>query len=70
MSDPNTHGPGFEIVATCDIDELFAKYAASRKRLPDPTPIKPGSDNASTAYRAGVEDEYIDRMETRHGGEW
>jgi hypothetical protein len=32
--------------------------------------IKPGSAAASAAFKAGREDEYIDRMRNRFGGEW
>lgn len=31
-------------------------------------PVRPGYGQA--AYRAGCEDEYIDRMNARYGGEW
>jgi hypothetical protein len=36
------------------------------------TPIvaKPGSQNAAAAHKAGCEDEYIDAMQGRYGGEW
>ena len=32
--------------------------------------IKPGNRAASAAFKAGREDEYIDRMRNRYGGEW
>lgn len=32
--------------------------------------IKPGSYYARQAYKAGREEEYIDRMRSRYGGEW
>jgi hypothetical protein len=32
--------------------------------------LRPGNAAARAAFRAGREDEYIDRMRTRHGGEW
>jgi len=35
-----------------------------------PIVIKPGSQHASAAFKAGAEDEYIDRMRGRFGGEW
>jgi hypothetical protein len=35
-----------------------------------PLVIKPGRMNASLAYRRGREDEYIDRMRSKYGGEW
>jgi hypothetical protein len=35
-----------------------------------PLVIKPGYIHARAAYRAGREDEYIDRMQSRYGGEW
>ena len=35
-----------------------------------PIVIKPGSQHAAAAYRAGREDEHIDAMNSRYGGEW
>jgi hypothetical protein len=35
-----------------------------------PLVIKPGNQHARAAFRAGREDEYIDRMRSRYGGEW
>ena len=35
-----------------------------------PLAIEPGRMNASRAFRTGREDEYIDRMRSRYGGEW
>jgi hypothetical protein len=32
--------------------------------------IKPGNQAAAAAFRLGREDEYIDRMRSRYGGEW
>jgi hypothetical protein len=32
--------------------------------------IKPGNGAAAAAFKAGREDEYIDRMRNRYGGEW
>jgi len=32
--------------------------------------IKPGSQHANAAFKAGREDEYSDRMRQRYGGEW
>ena len=32
--------------------------------------IKPGNAYARAAFRLGREDEYIDRMRSRYGGEW
>jgi hypothetical protein len=32
--------------------------------------IKPGSQHASAAFKEGAEDEYIDRMRSKFGGEW
>ena len=31
---------------------------------------RPGSQHAAAAYKAGREDEYIDAMNSRYGGEW
>jgi len=35
---------------------------------PCPVPVKPGYGQA--AFKAGCEDEWIDRMQSRYGGEW
>jgi len=35
-----------------------------------PIVIKPGSQHSAAAYKAGREDEYIDRMKSRYGDEW
>jgi len=32
--------------------------------------VRPGSVAARAAFKAGREDEYIDRMKARYGGEW
>jgi len=32
--------------------------------------VKPGNAAAAAAFKAGREEEYIDRMRTRFGGEW
>ena len=32
--------------------------------------IKPGTQHAQAAFRAGREDDYSDRMRSRYGGEW
>jgi len=37
---------------------------------PCPAPVRPGSHNAAAAFRLGCEDEWIDRMNARYGGEW
>jgi len=39
------------------------------QQLP-PLTIKPGSQHARDAMRAGRDDEYSDRMRARYGGEW
>lgn len=33
-------------------------------------PVRPGSHNAAAARRYGCEDEWIDRMNAKYGGEW
>ena len=43
--------------------------AAKHVQLP-PLTIKPGSHHAAAAFREGREDEYIDRMRSKYGGEW
>ncbi len=50
-----------------DIAEVLEPKAEAR---PCPAPVRPGSHNAAAAYRLGCEDEWIDRMATRYGGEW
>lgn len=37
---------------------------------PCPVPVRPGNHNAQAAYKSGCEDEWIDRMSARYGGEW
>jgi hypothetical protein len=32
--------------------------------------VKPGSQHAQAAFKAGMEDEYIDRMKGRYGGDY
>ena len=32
--------------------------------------IAPGNQHAQAAFKEGREDEYIDRMKSRYGGEW
>ena len=34
------------------------------------TPVRPGSHNAMAAFAAGCEDEWIELMKARYGGEW
>ena len=41
-----------------------------RPTEPLTTPALPGAHNAAAAYRAGCEDEYSNRMQSRYGGEW
>lgn len=38
--------------------------------LPGSDGIRPGNDAAGAAFKAGREDEYIDRMKARYGGNW
>lgn len=35
---------------------------------PCPVPVRPGL--GQQAYKAGCEDEWIDRMQSRYGGDW
>lgn len=37
---------------------------------PCPAPVRPGWHNAAAARRLGCEDEWIDRINARYGGEW
>ena len=53
--------------ATCTTD--IGAAIESKKELP-PLVIKPGSQHANAAYKAGREDEYSNRMKARYGGEW
>jgi hypothetical protein len=52
------------------IDGLLAEIAAKRDSRPDPCVIQPGSQHAAAATKAGLEDEYSNRMAYRFGGEW
>jgi hypothetical protein len=47
-------------------DEVDATPAGESR--PCPVPVCPGYGQA--AYRAGCEDEWIDRMAAKYGGEW
>lgn len=38
--------------------------------MPGSDGIRPGSEAAQAAFKAGREDEYIDRMKARYGGNW
>lgn len=63
-------------------EEAIKKHRAEELRLqpeepelppvvearPCHVPVRPGYGQA--AYRAGCEDEWIDRMASRYGGEW
>lgn len=54
-----------EVVTRKATDELLAfAYAVDLPRL------VPGNAAASAAFRAGLEDEYIEGMKARFGGEW
>lgn len=44
--------------------------APADEARPCPVPVRPGIHNAAAAYRNGCEDEWIDRMNARYGGEW
>jgi hypothetical protein len=46
-----------------DIGQVLDEPAA-------PLVIKPGTQHARAAFRAGREDDYSDRMRSRYGGEW
>jgi hypothetical protein len=59
-----------EIVAVSNVDELLAEIAAKRNARHDPCVIQPGSHHAAAATKAGLEDEYSNRMAYRFGGEW
>jgi hypothetical protein len=39
-------------------------------RIPTPLSVPATPGNAAAAYRNGCEDEWIDRMNNRYGGEW
>lgn len=62
MSD---HPRDEETVVEGETQPVEAKPAEPR---PCPVPVRPGY--AQSAYRAGCEDEWIDRMQSRYGGEW
>lgn len=52
------------------LDEAKEQPVEQADARPCPVPVKPGAANAAAAYRAGCEDEWIDRMNARYGGEW
>lgn len=43
---------------------------ANRRARRCDAPVKPGSHNAAAAYRLGCEDQWIDEMANRYGGDW
>ena len=47
-----------------------AEQPVEGEARPCSTPIRPGAHNAAAAYRRGEEDEWIDSMASRYGGEW
>ena len=73
MSDPiydqdaiNRHRSQEAQTFEADMAKVLEPEAANDAR-PCPVPVRPGSHNAAAAYRAGCEDEWIDRMESRYG---
>lgn len=50
-----------------DLGEVLEPKQEAR---PCPAPVRPGANNAAAARRLGCEDEWIDRMSGRYGGEW
>lgn len=62
------------------LDDLAAEIASERATMePDigkfleaarEIAIKPGHQHARNAMRAGMDDEYSNRMKARYGGEW
>jgi len=54
----------------------IANEPAEAEQIPaaaDATPVisaRPGSQHAAAAYKAGREDEYIDAMKSKYGGEY
>ena len=53
-----------------ELKALMAEIAARSGPKFDPVVIKPGSQHAAAAFKAGEEDEYSNRMNYRYGGEW
>lgn len=51
-----------------DAAREWAEYRANQARFP--VKPRPGHHNAAAAAKAGREDEYIDAMKNRYGGEW
>lgn len=47
-----------------------AEQEPAGEARPCDAPVRPGSHNADAAYRAGQEDEWIDAMQSRYGGDW
>lgn len=56
----------------CDRQAEMSAYRDDRDAAEAPPRMiaKPGSQWAQAAYKAGREDEYIDVMKSRYGGEW
>lgn len=51
-----------------EVETKTAPLPEPRDARPCPVPVRPGFGKA--AYKAGCEDEWIDRMKSRYGGEW
>jgi len=71
-----------ELTLRCETHPVCERHTATLRSLlermttpparplpPSPT-IKPGNLHAREAYKRGTEDEYIDGMQNRYGGEW
>lgn len=69
MSEPVRDPDGLERYLG-QLDHEQPEHLPTAEARPCPVPVKPGSHNAAAAYRAGCEDEWIDRMAARYGGEW
>ena len=50
--------------------DIGAVLEPTRPSKPCDTPIRPGSWYAGQAFKNGTEDDYIDQMKNRYGGEW
>ena len=52
-----------------DAEAKQRKAEPVKQELP-PLVVRPGSQWAAAAFKAGREDEYIDAMKSRYGDEW
>jgi hypothetical protein len=69
IHDPDAYRREIERQDACDAIRPDGGQPDAEAR-PCPAPVRPGMHNANAARRLGCEDEWVDRMKNRYGGEW